>query len=119
MIFAPTAIIWTIFWIAKEKNYRIIFPLIISAIWALGLSAFFTFPILVEQKEAHVESLVIGYFNYLAHFANLDQLFISNFWGYGGSFLGVEVCFEFSGLLVFIQNGLVVKELNFENRFYL
>ena len=60
----------------------------ISGLWSLGLAAFFTLPVLFEKKYAHVETLVIGYFNYLAHFLDLKQIFWRVNWGYGESVYG-------------------------------
>ncbi len=88
MIFTPIGLIWGLFWILKTKNPKNIFLLILSGFWGLGIAAFFTLPVLFEQKFVHVETLVIGYFNYLAHFADLRQLFLNINWGYGGSGLG-------------------------------
>ncbi len=88
MIFAPFALLWVIFWLVVNKSFQSILKLAVGGGWALGLSAFFTLPVIFEQKYAHVETLVIGYFNYLAHFATLNQLFISRFWGYGDSRFG-------------------------------
>lgn len=88
MLFAPIALAWALFWLLKFKNLKAIPKLIISGFWAFGLAAFFTVPVIFEQKYAHVETLIVGYFNYLAHFANLEQLFISRFWGYEDSRYG-------------------------------
>lgn len=88
MIFAPTYLAWIIFWWFKLRSLASFKYLFISAIWALGLAAFFTLPVLFEQQFAHVETLVIGYFNYLAHFLDLDRLFLHIYWGYGASGFG-------------------------------
>lgn len=88
MLFAPFAAIWGIFWVVRFKRILILPKLLVSAVWAFGLAAFFTLPVMFEQKYAHVETLIIGYFNYLAHFATVDQLFFSRFWGYGDSRFG-------------------------------
>ncbi|HEY5601130.1 MAG TPA: 6-pyruvoyl-tetrahydropterin synthase-related protein [Patescibacteria group bacterium] len=97
MVFIPGALIWVIFWVFRTKSLKKVFPkLAISGIWALGLAAFFTIPVILELKYVHFESLFIGYFNYLAHFLNLDQLFISRYWGYGSSFFGTEDTMSFS-----------------------
>lgn len=88
MIFAPFATAWVIFWFLQSKNIKSLWKIFIGGCWAFGLSAFFTLPVIFEQKYAHVETLVIGYFNYLAHFATLNQLFFSRFWGYGDSRFG-------------------------------
>lgn len=88
MIFAPGALIWTICWLIVKKAFRTVPKLILSGIWALALSAFFTLPVILEAKFVHIETLVIGYFNYLAHFADLNQLFLSRNWGFGDSRFG-------------------------------
>lgn len=90
MIFSTLAIFWTCFWLVTKKNFKVLTKLLVSGVWALGLSAFFTLPVIFEQKFVHVESLVIGYFNFLAHFTTLNQLFISRFWGYGASLFGPD-----------------------------
>lgn len=88
LIFAPTAVVWSLFWIWRSCTVRVLPKLVLSGVWALGLAAFFTLPVLFEQKFVHVETMLMGYFNYLAHFVSLDQLFISRFWGYGPSVYG-------------------------------
>lgn len=85
MIFAPFFLIWLLILIWQNNAWKKIIPLAISGLWALGLSAFFTLPVLVEQKYTWVEKITEGYYNYSVHFVNLDQLFISRFWGYGPS----------------------------------
>lgn len=90
MVFAPTAVLWALFWIWQHKNYKSIIDLTLSGLLGVGLSAFFFIPVVLEQKLVHVDSMIVGYFNYLAHFADIKQLFLSNFWGYGGSTWGPE-----------------------------
>lgn len=88
MIFAPLAIIWVVFWLIATKNFLEIIRLVLAGAWAIALAAFFTLPVVFEQKYVHVDSMIIGYFNYLAHFATVNQLFLSRFWGYGDSRFG-------------------------------
>ncbi len=90
LVFAPTAIIWAIYWIIESKSYLKIKDLVLSGLLGIGLSAFFFLPAVLEQKFVHVDSMIVGYFNYLAHFADLKQLFLSRLWGYGGSTWGPE-----------------------------
>ncbi len=90
MIFSPFAACWILFWLIRIKNFKVIPKLLLSGFWAFGLAAFFTLPVIFEQQYVHVETLVIGYFNYLAHFATVNQLFISRFWGYGASKFGPD-----------------------------
>lgn len=103
MVFAPSAIIWAIFWLIQSKNFSKIKDLIISGLLGVGLSAFFFIPVVLEQKFVHVDSMIVGYFNFLAHFADIKQLFFSSLWGYGGSTWGPEDGMSFSvGLLQWI-----------------
>lgn len=85
IIFAPLAIVWTVLLIVLEKKYKVIPKLLGAGLLALGLGSFFLLPVLFERGFVHVESILGGYFDYRQHFVNLEQLFISNYWGYGSS----------------------------------
>lgn len=88
MIFTPVFMGWIILWWWKTKSIRSFPYLAIAAFFSAGLAAFFTLPVVFEQKYAHVETLVIGYFNYLAHYLDIRQIFFNINWGYGSSELG-------------------------------
>lgn len=91
MIFAPVLILWCLFWLIKFRSIRLIRSirnLLLSAIFALGLSAFFTLPVVFESKFVSLWTLTSGYFNYLAHFLNWRQILLFINWGYGSSELG-------------------------------
>lgn len=90
LIFSPILAVWTLMWLWYFKTWKQIKPLIIGGLWGIGLAAFFFLPVTVEKELVHVETMTIGYFNYLAHFADFKQLFFSRFWGYGGSTWGPE-----------------------------
>lgn len=90
MVFAPSAILWALFWLWRTRKIQPLKALILSGIFGVGLAAFFFVPVVLEQKFVHVDSMMVGYFNYLAHFADIKQLFLSRFWGYGGSTWGPE-----------------------------
>jgi len=96
LVFAPTAIIWALFWMWKTHKFTAMKDLFFAGIFGIGLSAFFFLPVILEQKFVHVDTMTIGYFNYLAHFADIKQLFLSRFWGYGGSTWGPEDGMSFS-----------------------
>lgn len=96
MVFAPTAILWAIFWIWNTKNFESIKQLTLSGILGVGLSAFFFIPVILEQKFVHVDSMMSGYFNFMAHYADINQMFFSRFWGYGGSTWGPNDDMSFS-----------------------
>jgi len=74
----------------SKKRLKIIGWLIAGGLWGLCLSAFFTLPVFFERKFVHIETMFIGYFNYLAHFADIYQLFFSRFWGFGASVWGPQ-----------------------------
>jgi hypothetical protein len=84
-IFTPVAIFWLFLNLFLEKKVKIWPKFIWPSLLAVGLAAFFLLPVLFEKKFVHVETMIIGYFNYLAHFVSLKQLFFSRSWGYGAS----------------------------------
>lgn len=105
MIFAPFCLAWVVYCLFKYTSplpspspesgegigvryWRTLGYLVVSAFWALGLAAFFTLPVIFESKFVSLWTLTSGYFNYLAHFANLKQIFLDINWGYGASQLG-------------------------------
>lgn len=93
MIFTPFCILWALYWIINSKqlrNFIIYKNLFLSALLSISLSAFLTFPLLLETKLVQVDSMFAGYYNYSVHFATFYQLFFSNFWGDGPSVWGTE-----------------------------
>lgn len=88
MIFTPLYLLWISFYWLKARSFSSFPKLMLSGILAFGLAAFFTLPVVFEQRYAHVETLVIGYFNYLAHFVPINRMFLIINWGYGASNLG-------------------------------
>ena len=90
MIFIPVALVWTLYWMIVYKkfswqNRRLFLKFLLAGVWALGLAAFFTLPMIIEKKFTHIETMFSGYFDWRAHFVSFYQLFISRFWGYGPS----------------------------------
>jgi hypothetical protein len=85
IVFAPFFALWCAMWLLFFKNWKRIIPLAISGIWSFGLAAFFTLPVLFEKGIVQTDSLVVGYYNYTAHFVSVGQLLFSRFWGYGPS----------------------------------
>jgi len=119
MIFAPVYLAWIFFWLIKFKTIKPLINLTISAFWALGLAAFFTLPVLFETKFVSVWTLTSGYFNYLAHFLDIRQIFFNINWGYGSSELGPNDSMSFAlGYLQWIVPASIflltpfVKKLN-------
>ena len=105
------------------KDYK---KQIISLLTSFGLSAFFTLPAFFEKNLTTVESMTQGYFNFINHFATLNQLFISRFWGYGASLWGPQDDMAISiGLMQWLIPLLVLiylfkkKKINLKIIFYL
>lgn len=88
LIFAPMAVLWAIFLLWYFKKRSLWAKLVLAAIWGVGFAAFFVLPVIFEKKFAHIDTMTMGYFNYLAHFVSIKQLFVSPHWGYGSSELG-------------------------------
>lgn len=106
MIFSFTTGVWALFWLLIEKNFKKIKDLILGGLLAFGISAFFVLPVVFERKFVHIETMLMGYFNYLAHFADLRQLFLNNKWGWGASVWGPED--EMPFMIGYFHWGLVV-----------
>lgn len=85
LIFTPFFGLWLLLHLWREKAWSRLPQLTFSGIFAFLLAAFFTLPVLVEKKYVQVDTLVVGYYDYVAHFASLPQLLFSRFWGYGPS----------------------------------
>lgn len=103
LTFTPILFFWVLFWFFSEYfssktkisvwNYiksqiSTILKLIFSGVLAAGLTAFYTFPVLLETKYVQINTMFEGYYHFSVHFATLYQLFISNFWGDGASVWG-------------------------------
>lgn len=86
-IFAPWIVSFALILIYFQKKNlrRNLVNLFYGTIFGLGLAAFFTLPVLLEKKYVHVETMLMGYFNYLAHYVGLRKTLFTRFWGYGSS----------------------------------
>lgn len=85
LIFTPVMGIWVLIHLWISGRWKRLIKLFVSAIWAVGLAAFFTLPAVVENQFTQIKGQLIGYYDYTAHFVSFKQLFISRFWGYGPS----------------------------------
>jgi len=98
LTFTPILFFWVIFWIFSrykkpffpfiKNQFSLIIKLILSGLFAAGLTAFYTIPVLLETKYVQINTMFEGYYHFSVHFASLFQLFISNFWGDGASVWG-------------------------------
>lgn len=120
LIFAPFVVLWCLFlcW-HYNKKWQSLKGLAGSFLLAFFLSGFFLLPVLLEKRLVHVESMLSGYFNYLAHFVSLKQLFLSTHWGYGPSEFGPDDDISFSiGIfhwlfaLVAVVIGFILRKRN-------
>lgn len=86
-IFTPTVIIFALLmiWFKKKNLKEKLIPQILGGFWGFCLAAFFTLPVLLEKKYVHVETMLMGYFNYLAHYVSIGKMLFTRFWGYGSS----------------------------------
>jgi len=89
LIFTPIFAVWCLIFLWREKAWQKIPKLIIPGLLAFGLAAFFTLPAILEQKYVQVNTLIVGYYDYTAHYVSLGQLLISRFWGFGASVWGL------------------------------
>jgi hypothetical protein len=71
-------------WIVYRKFWKAFFGFIA----AILISAFYVLPVIFESKFVSLGSMIAGYFDFRAHFITFYQIFISRFWGYGGSTWG-------------------------------
>lgn len=114
LIFTPLFAAWLLLWLWRERSWFTVPQLLVSGLWGFGLAAFFTLPVLLEKNLVHVETLVEGYYEYIAHFATLNQLLISRFWGYGPSawaedFMSFQVGHFHWGLSLFVGGIVLLK----------
>ena len=121
IIFSPVVLIWSLYWIFTLKHkkfvnlFPVIFRLFLSALLSLGLAAFFTLPVLFENKLVQIDSMFSNYYTYSIHFASVYQLFISNFWGDGPSVWGTNDGMPFAiGYLHWIIPTLLLFLLSFK-----
>lgn len=98
LIFGPFVAVWCLYWwwITNHANFRPLIYLSISGLFSLGLSAYFTLPVLFESHFVQIDSMFSNYYNYAVHFTTVYQLFISNFWGDGPSVWGPNDGMSFS-----------------------
>ena len=94
-------------WVFKKS------PVPFSRLIAAGaavflLSAFYLLPVIFESHLVTLNRTTTDYYSYQLHWTTLKQLFISRFWGYGGSVWGPNDTMSFSvGYLQWIVPVLV------------
>lgn len=90
LTFTPILGIYTLIVLYQNKKFNLknLFKIIVSGLISVGIGAFFLLPIIFENKFVTVNTMTQGFFYYVIHFATLSELFISRFWGYGGTTWG-------------------------------
>ena len=88
LIFTPFFTLWCLIWFLKGKTLSSLPALLMGGILALGLASFFVLPAIFEQGQVHINTLVSDYYDFSGHFATLNQLLFSRFWGDGPSTFG-------------------------------
>lgn len=88
LIFTPVLALWVAVFVLLKKEFKKLIPLALSGLWAFGLAAFFSIPVLLEENLINLERFREGYYVIEGHFASIEQLFLSRFWGYGESVWG-------------------------------
>lgn len=96
LMFAPFLIIWTIFRLKNKLDFRQILNLVGVGCVVFLLSAFYLLPVIFESHLVSLNQTTQDYYNYRLHYTTLYQLFVSNFWGYGGSVWGPNDTLSFS-----------------------
>lgn len=86
-IFTPAVgvFILLLIWLKKKNFIKTVLDFIFAGVLGFGLAAFFTLPVLLEKKYVHVETMLMGYFNYLAHYVPIGKMLFTRYWGYGSS----------------------------------
>lgn len=95
LMFIPFYGLWVLYLaLSKFNNLEELFKkikgVLFANVWGLAMSAFFVLPAYFEKKYAHVETMLMGYFNYLAHYVGLGQLLFARSFGYGSSVWGPD-----------------------------
>ncbi|HWA52032.1 MAG TPA: 6-pyruvoyl-tetrahydropterin synthase-related protein [Patescibacteria group bacterium] len=88
ILFAPFLIVWIIFRFLQIRKIKPFIYLFIAGIFSGILSAFYLLPVATESKFINLNATTTGIYDWRANFVTIYQLFISRFWGYGGSTWG-------------------------------
>jgi len=115
MMFAPFMLVWWLFRCLQLRSFKSFLGLLLAAITSLFMSAYYLLPVALESKYITIAKTTQGYYDYKAHFTSLNQLFVSNFWGYGGSTWGPNDTMSFSvGYLHWILPIIIIIILAFK-----
>lgn len=116
LIFTPAAVFFGILLLWYYKKWHLLPKLILGSLLGIGVASFFILPVVFEKSLVHVETMTYGYFNFLAHFVSLGQMFFSSHWGYGSSEFGPDDDFSFAIGLIHWFSAFVAIILGFWQR---
>ena len=88
-MFLPFLGIW---WLVRSRDWKFL-P---AGLLSLVLGSFYLLPVIFESKLVTLTQTTADYYNYSLHWTTLSQLFLSRFWGYGGSTWGPNDTMSFS-----------------------
>jgi len=89
-IFFGFTLAWVLFLLLNNLKIKSILAVLSGSILGFSLAGFFIIPVIFETKLIKSEIFTTDYSYFAGHFVTLKQLFISRFWGYGGSIFGEE-----------------------------
>lgn len=92
LMFLPFLVVFTIYklW-SVEKKAKVILELGGAALASILLSSFYILPVIIESQYVNLaKATTSGYFDWRAHFATINELLFSRFWGYGASVFGPD-----------------------------
>lgn len=108
LMFLPFLFLWWVYLVLTKRSWKLVFPNLTALVLSLSLAAFFLLPALFERQFIQTKYLIVGYFDFRAHFVAFSQFF-STFWGYGSSLWGRDDGLSFQvGLIHWIILALAV-----------
>ncbi len=89
LMFLPFLFLWWAYLVIRGKKWQSMLHLFLASLLGFSLAAFFLLPAVFERDLIQTKYLIVGYFNFRAHFVAFKQFF-SSFWGYGSSLWGPD-----------------------------
>jgi hypothetical protein len=80
----------------SNRSWPALKAILPAGLVSLVLVAFYLLPVIFESRFTTLARTTADYYMFQNHFATLNQLFISRFWGYGGSTWGPNDTMSFS-----------------------
>lgn len=90
LMFSFFLLIWGIYLLYQNQAWFLVPRFLVAGLFILGLTAFYTLPVIGESNLVSLEKTREGYFDFRNHFVTLNELLISRYWGYGASLWGED-----------------------------